>query len=121
MHRTALAAHQPDIPQHEFAEHALHRGAARKRVGVAAIGAEGFVALAHGDAEAGRDRLLAERKMAGALDQVLEKQIIGALLAIANLDLKPEQFQPRLHADIVVAGGDRCGAWFGCHQIRFHP
>ena len=61
MHRAALAAHQADVPQHQLAEHSLHRRAASERMRVAAIGAERLVALAHRDAEAGRDGLLPDR------------------------------------------------------------
>ena len=103
MHRAALAAHEPDVAQHQLAEHAFHRGAARQGVSVSAIGAEGFVALAHGDAKSRRDGLLPERKMARALDQVLQEEIVGALLAIANFDLKAKQLQPLFDADVVVA------------------
>ena len=40
--------------------------------------------------------------MAGAFDQVLQEQIIGALLAVANLDLQPIELQPLLKANVVV-------------------
>ena len=123
MHRAALAAHQADVAQHQFAEHPLHRRAARQRMRVAAIGAEGFVALAHRDPEPRRDRFLPKRQMAGALDQVLQEQIVGALLAVADFDLQAEQLQPRFDADVVVARRAlrRCGASFGCHLQSFHP
>ena len=93
VHRAALAAHEADVAQHQFAEHALHRGAAGERMRVAAIGAERLVALAHRDAKPRRDRLLAERQMARALDHVLQKEIEGALLAVADFDLKTKQLQ----------------------------
>ena len=102
VHRAALAAHQPAVALHQLAEHLLHRRAARERVRVAAIGAEGEVAGLHRDGEAGGDRLLAERQMARALDQVLQEEIVGALLAVADLDLQPLELEPRLLADVVV-------------------
>ena len=102
MHRAALAAHQADVAQHQFAEHSLHRRAASERVSMAAIGAERLVALAHGDAEARRDCLLSDRQMAGALDHVLQEEIVGALLAVANFHLEAEELQPAFKADVVV-------------------
>ena len=51
----------------------FNRYAARQRVGVAAIGAERKIARLHGGGKAGGNRLLAERKMARALDQVLQE------------------------------------------------
>ena len=102
MHRAALAAHQADVTQHQFAEHALHRGAAGERMRVAAIGAERLVALAHRDAEPRRDRLLADRQMARALDHVLQKEIEGALFAIANFDQEAEELETLVQAYVVV-------------------
>ena len=49
-----------------------------------AIGAERQVALDHRLGETGGDRLLAEREMAGALDQVLQEQVVGALLSLTQ-------------------------------------
>ena len=72
-------------------------------MGVSAIGAKGFVTLAHGDAESCGDGLLPERKMARALDQILEEEIIGAFFAIANFDLQAEQLQSLFNADVVIA------------------
>ena len=77
---------------------------------MAAIGAEGKIALAHGGGEAGGDRLLAERKMAGALDQVLQKQIVGALLGLADLDLRAIHGEPLFLADVVVEASLRTPA-----------
>jgi hypothetical protein len=58
-------------------------------VGVAAICAERKIAGLHGGGEAGGDGLLTERQVAGALDEILQKQIVRALLGLANLDLQP--------------------------------
>ena len=122
MHRAALAAHQADVAQHQLAEHALHRGAASERVRVAAVGAERLVALAHRDAEARRDRLLAERQMARALDHVLQEEIERALLAIANFDLEAEQLQTAVEADVVVSKPvARRSHLYGGHIGRFPP
>ena len=88
MHRAALAAEQPHCAAHQLAQHACHRRAARERVRVAAIGAERPVVGAHRDAERRCDRFLAERQMARALDQVLQKKIVGALLAVTQLELQ---------------------------------
>ena len=46
------------------------------------------------------DRLLPEREMARSLDEVLQEQIVGPLLAVAQLDLQPVEFQPRLAPDV---------------------
>ena len=102
MHRAAFAAHQPVVALHQLAQHLLDRHAARQGVGVAAIGAERQIAGLHGDGKAGRDRFLAERQVARALDQVLQEQIEGALLGLADLDLDAIQAKPGLLADIVI-------------------
>ena len=102
MHRAALAAHQADVPQHQLAEHSLHRRAASERMRVAAISAERLVALPHRDAEARRHGLLPDRQMAGALDHVLQEEIERALLAIANFHLEAEEPEATVKADVVV-------------------
>ena len=86
VHRAALSPHEPAFATHQLAEDADHRRAAGERVGVAAIGAEGVVVLPHRHREAGGDRFLAEREMARALHEVLQEEIIGALLQHADLD-----------------------------------
>ena len=73
---------------------------------VAAVGAERPVVGAHRDAEAGGDRFLAEREMARALDEVLEEEIVRALLAVAQLELLAIELEPRLAADVDL--GLRC-------------
>ncbi len=88
VHRAALAAHQAVVALHQFAQHLLDRHAARQRMGVAAIGAERQIAGLHGGGAAGGDRFLAEREMARALHQVLQEQIEGALLGLADFDLQ---------------------------------
>ena len=105
VHRAALAAHQPVVALHQLAQHLLDRHAAGQRVGMAAIGAERKIALLHGDGEARGHRLLPERQVAGALHQVLQKQVVGALLGLADDDLALEQLEPGLLADVVVYGG----------------
>ena len=71
-------------------------------MGMAAISAEGLVALLHGDAETCSDRLLSDRQVARAFDQVLKEKVVSTLLAVPNLDLKPEELQPAFEADVVV-------------------
>ena len=88
MHRAAFAAHQAVVALHQLAQHLFDRHAARQRMGMAAIGAERQIAGLHGGGEAGGDRLLAERQVARALHQILQKQIEGALLGLADLDLR---------------------------------
>ena len=102
MHGAAFAAQQAVVAAHQFAEHAIHRNAARERVGVAAIGAEGQIARFHGGGETGGDRFLAERKMAGAFDQVLQKEIVGALLGFAQFDLHAVHAQAQFFGEIVT-------------------
>jgi len=62
-----FAREQPALAPHQFTEHAGHRGATRQRVVVPAVGAERVVVLLHCVPEAGGDRLLAQRQVAGAL------------------------------------------------------
>ena len=113
MHRAALAAHQAVVAAHQFAEHLLDRHAARQRVRMTAIGAERQIARLHRGGEAGRDRFLPERQMARALDQVLQEQVVGALLGFAQQHLRAVQFEPRVLADIVVQAGllPVCRVW----------
>ncbi len=107
VHRAALAAHQAIVALHQFAQNLLDRHAASERVGVAAIGAERQVARLHRGGKAGGDRLLAERKVARALDQVLQEKIERALLGLADLDLHAIHAKPRFLADIVIEGRRR--------------
>src|SRR5260370_25947002 len=76
---------------------------------VAPISAEAPVAGLHRCTESGGNRLLPNRQMAGALDQVLEKQIIGALFHHANLELATVQGQPRRRVDLVGCSRPRPG------------
>ena len=110
VHRAALAAHQAVVALHQLAEHLLDRHAARQRVGMAAIGAEGVVALLHRAAEAGRDRFLPEREVAGALHEVLQEQVVGALLGLPQAELRVVELEPHLLADIVVRAAAVAGA-----------
>ena len=71
--RAALTAHQPDVALHQFAQHLGDRDAAGQRVRMAPIGAERQIARLHGLGKACGDRLLTERQVARALDQVLQK------------------------------------------------
>ena len=52
-------------------------------------------------------RLLTERQVARALHQILQKQIEGALLRLADLDLDAVQAKARFLADIVIQGRRR--------------
>ncbi len=119
MHRAAFAAHQAVVALHQLAQHLLDADAARQRVRVAAIGAEGEVALLHGAGKTRRDRFLAEREMAGAFDQVLQEQIEGALLRVTDCHLRPVQLQALGLADIIVqarAGRARCPVLYCRHE-----
>jgi hypothetical protein len=119
MHRAALAAHQPIVALHQLAKHLFDRHAAGQRMRVATIGTKRQIAGLHGGGAAGGDRFLAERQMARALDQVLQKQIERALLGFANLDLQAIHPEPRLLADIIVEariGGERAVLELG-HEI----
>jgi len=57
---------------------------------------------ASGLGKTGGDRLLAQRQMAGTLDQVLQEQVVGALFRFAQAHLRAVQGQAFLLADIVV-------------------
>ena len=73
MHRATFAAHQAALAAHQLAQDAHHRRAARERVRVPAVRAEGVVVPAHGHRESGCHGLLPEREVAGAFDQVLQE------------------------------------------------
>ncbi len=118
VHRAALAAHQAVVALHQFAQHLLDRHAAGQRVGMAAIGAERQVAGLHRRREAGRHRLLPERQVAGALHQVLQEQVEGALLGLAEFHLHAVHLQPHLLADVVIdalAGTIGRSGWLLAH------
>jgi hypothetical protein len=59
-----------------------------------------FIAVA----KARRDRLLAERQMARALDEVLQEQVVGALLSLPEVDLAAVKLEPGRLPDVVVYG-----------------
>src|SRR6516164_7604038 len=69
---------------------------------MAAIGAKAQISGSHGGGETGGDRLLAERQVARALDQILQEQVERALFGLANFDLGAVEAKPRLLADIVI-------------------
>src|SRR5713226_1431500 len=105
MHRASLAFHEAALPPHQLAQHRHHGSAARERVMMPAVGAEGIVVPVHRRGESGRDRLLSEREMARALYEVLQEQIVGALLAVADLDLQLVQPQPCRLGNGIAPGG----------------
>src|SRR5438445_9647211 len=86
VHRAAFAVQHAVGAAEQLADGRGHRGSARQRMTVAAIRAERVVVISHGHRAPGGDSLLAERKVAGASDQVLDEQLVGALLEIAKLD-----------------------------------
>src|SRR5215470_11666434 len=69
---------------------------------MAPIGAEREVAGPHRARKPGRHRLLPERKVARALNEVLKEQIEGALFRLADHDLNAIEGEAFLLADIVV-------------------
>ena len=81
-----------------------------------AIGAETQIARIHGGSESGGDGFLTERQMAGALHQILQKEIVGALLGFAEQHLRAVQVQAFFFADIVV-----CLCVGRRHTLRLHP
>ena len=126
VHRAALAAHQAIVALHQLAQHLLDRDAAGERVGVAAIGAERKIAGLHRAGEARRHRFLAQRQMASALHQILQEQVIGALLGFAEHDLRPVHGQPHFFADVVIdarLGTDGRARGHGAHSgnLEFGP
>ena len=82
------------------------RHAARDGVGVAAVGAEAEIAGLHGRGATGGDGFLAERKVAGALHQALQKQVVGALLRFANLHLQTVKAEPECFTDLFLCHYD---------------
>src|SRR5229473_115211 len=103
----AIGRCAPTIASEPFRHGGSHGRAAGEGMAVAAIGAEGVVVGAHRDGIAGGDRLLTECEVAGAAHQVLEEQLIGALLEIAQLDHQLIEAQPRRAVD--VSGRRRLG------------
>ena len=66
------------------------------------------VALDHRFGKTGGDRLLPERQVTGALDQILQEKIVSALLGLAQAQLRAIKRQALLLADIVVQAGAAC-------------
>jgi hypothetical protein len=97
-----LTAHQPVVALHQLAEHLLDRDATRQRVGVTAVGAEREITRFHCGRATGSDRFLAEREMTRALDQVLQEQVEGPPLGLANFDLHAIHVKARFLANVVV-------------------
>src|SRR2546430_12659773 len=63
--------------------------------------------ISHGDAEPSSDRLLSEREMARALDQVLHEKIVRALLDQPYLEHGAVQLQPGRPVRVGACGGAR--------------
>ena len=102
VHGTTLAAEKPARASHQLAEDADDRRAAGQRVVVAAIGAERQVVGPHGRGEARRHRFVAGREVDRSLDQVLEKQVVGALLEQPRGELRSVHPKPDFGSDVVV-------------------
>ena len=105
VHRSALAAEQAGSPPEHLGDDRSRRHAAGDGVAVAAVGGERVVVGAQGDAERGGRRLHAGGEVAGALDEVLQEQVVEPLLELADLLLAAVQPQPRLEVDVGVVEG----------------
>src|SRR6266550_627587 len=104
VHRSALAMEHAVAAPEQFRHGRRHRRAASERVAMAAIGAEGVVISPHRDGVASGDRLLTESEVARAAYEVLEEQLVGALLEIAELDHQLIEPQPRRAVDVSDLG-----------------
>src|SRR5262249_45461436 len=83
------------------------------------------VVRSHRDAERRGDRLLAEREVARAFDEVLQEEIVGALLAVTQFELESVELEANLAPDVVAihrrGGFLSFGFRFQIHpQIKFH-
>ena len=105
VHRTALAAEQAGAPPEHLGDDRSRRHAAGDRVAVAAVGGERVVVGAQGHAERRGGRLHAEGEVAGALDEVLQEQVVEPLLELADLLLAAVQLQARVDVDVGVVEG----------------
>src|SRR5688572_4137870 len=70
---------------------------------MAAVCAEAEVPRLHRRGAARCDRFLAQREVAGALDQVLQEKVERALLGLTKAELRAIELEPTLFADVVVA------------------
>ena len=117
VHRAALAAQQAIIAAHQLAQNTFNGDAACQRVRVSSIRAETEVARLHGGSTTGSHSLLSEGQMAGALHQILQKQIVGTLFCFADHNLGAVHFEAQLLSDIAGTdddgGADRSGLCFG--------
>src|SRR6476646_442417 len=112
MHRAAFAMKHAVGAAEQLAHRRRHGRTTRERVRVAAIRAERVVVLTHGDGKAGRNRLLSEGQVARALDQVLQEEVIRALLEIAQLDHELIEAEPSLvtgTCTLSPLGSNQCG------------
>jgi hypothetical protein len=113
MHGAALAAHQAVVALHQLTQDLLHRDAARQRVRVAAIRAEGQISFLHRFGKAGGNRLLSKGQMARSLDKILEKQIVCSLLRLADTNLRAIHGEALGLADVVIqTATGRLLRWF---------
>ena len=94
VHRAALPSHQAALAAEQLCHHGCHRHASSEGVVVSPVGAERVVVGAHRDAVRRGDRLLTESQVARPLHQVLQEQVVGALLEGAQPRHQPVQLDP---------------------------
>src|SRR3990172_6183265 len=85
---------------------------------MAAVSTERPVVGPHCHAKASGDRLLTERQVVRTLDQVLQKQIVGAFFAVAQLELQAVELEPRFTADVDL---HTCRFLTSCCHIQINP
>jgi hypothetical protein len=70
-----------------------------------AVRAESPIVRPHGDAETRRDRFLTEGEVTRPLDEILQEEIVRALLAIAQLELLAIELHSHFTADVDLGFG----------------
>jgi hypothetical protein len=91
VHRAALAVHQAVLAAEQLGHDRGHLRAAGEHVVVAAVGDERVVVRAHRGRDPGRDGLLPGAQVGGPLHQVLQEQVVRALLELPDPGHAPVQ------------------------------
>src|SRR5919106_1621512 len=110
VHGAALARQDPVLAPEQLGHHRRHGCASNESVSVAPGGAERVVVVPHRLGESGGHRLLPQRQVARPLDEVLQKQVVGALFEVPDLADLAIHVEARRLVELCLGGPDRRSA-----------